>query len=927
LQHSRSSNCLTVVIGNFNLNLMQLRRLMELRIKWQEILPTVLYGAKNMNMISTGAFLTEMDASDKQDTLVSKLVTAWEKKNSKTARAGGVSLMALSLAACGSSEDTTKIYSEEQMTAAKALATSTAEDAAAATAVTVAAAAAATAVTVAAAAVTAQAAAVAAVDTTADDAAAILAAVQAVDATATTVAQVKSNATAAATPATPTKYSIGEDNLEGTSKDETFSAARIDTVETITGGDTLDGGAGTDTLTATIANNLTPVAGGITNVENLTITSVATAGKTVTFSTATVTGISGVTNITNLASAAAADLTFTRVVDLAELTMNNTAGDTTVTYNDALLTGSSDTVTLNVIGNTGALDVGNSSGGGTGIENLIINATGSASTFSAVNLDATAASVTVKGSADLDINAAAAFPKMTTFDSSASTGAVQLLMIGDTVTGATNTKTVTFGSGGDNLDLGALDPGEIGVLTVDMAGGNDTADLDNFADTSMVIKGGSGTDTLVSAAAITAANGSKITGFETFNFGANAGTQAMSNISSNVFTTLVAGAATTTFSNIDAATTTYQLSGGVSSAAATFTRLVDNATGDTATVKAVTADATLSGNLGIADEESITFDSSSFNITVSGDITSTDLTAVTLTGSNGIVLGANGTKEFSSTKIATIDASGVTGTEAVSVFAINNTVAMTVTGAASTGTFTFDGGSGIDTVTAGGGILDVDAGNGDDVLNGGAKADVLEGDGGNDTITGGEGADYIEGGAGVDTISIGGEATAASDEVELSSGAANYDNITGFAAGGGTGADNISALLATHSWNSTANTTTVLLSSAATLKAADAATDSNILTITTNVTANTFDNFVAGTITEATMEANVITALGLTGALDAAAVVLVAVDDGEDTGIFKFTSGDGGTDDAAVATEFEIMGILQGVADASTIVVGDILFT
>jgi hypothetical protein len=58
-----------------------------------------------MNMISTGAFQTEVDASDKQETLVAKLVSAWERKNAKVARAGGVSLMALSLAACGSDDD------------------------------------------------------------------------------------------------------------------------------------------------------------------------------------------------------------------------------------------------------------------------------------------------------------------------------------------------------------------------------------------------------------------------------------------------------------------------------------------------------------------------------------------------------------------------------------------------------------------------------------------------------------------------------------------------------------------------------------------------------------------------------------------------------------------------------------------------------
>jgi hypothetical protein len=60
-----------------------------------------------MNMISTGAFQTEMDASNKQQTLAEKFVTVWEKKNAKATRAGGVSLMALSLAACGSSDDDT----------------------------------------------------------------------------------------------------------------------------------------------------------------------------------------------------------------------------------------------------------------------------------------------------------------------------------------------------------------------------------------------------------------------------------------------------------------------------------------------------------------------------------------------------------------------------------------------------------------------------------------------------------------------------------------------------------------------------------------------------------------------------------------------------------------------------------------------------
>ncbi len=69
-----------------------------------------------MNMISTGAFQTEMDASNKQPTLAEKFAAVWEKKNAKAARAGGVSLMALSLAACGSSDDDTSTATTETTT-------------------------------------------------------------------------------------------------------------------------------------------------------------------------------------------------------------------------------------------------------------------------------------------------------------------------------------------------------------------------------------------------------------------------------------------------------------------------------------------------------------------------------------------------------------------------------------------------------------------------------------------------------------------------------------------------------------------------------------------------------------------------------------------------------------------------------------------
>jgi ABC-type Fe3+-hydroxamate transport system substrate-binding protein len=78
-----------------------------------------------MNMISTGAFQTEMDASNNQSAVAKKFAAVWEKKNAKVARAGGVSLMALSLAACGS-DDTATTTSTTTTTTATTTTTTTA---------------------------------------------------------------------------------------------------------------------------------------------------------------------------------------------------------------------------------------------------------------------------------------------------------------------------------------------------------------------------------------------------------------------------------------------------------------------------------------------------------------------------------------------------------------------------------------------------------------------------------------------------------------------------------------------------------------------------------------------------------------------------------------------------------------------------------
>jgi nucleoid-associated protein YgaU len=134
----------------------------------------------NLNPI---LLLHGMNASNKQEALVKSLTSAWEKKNSKVARAGGVSLMALTLAACGGSDDTpfSQVDVDSAVTAANAAAA--AEAAAAATA-----AAASEAAAVAAAEATAAEAATAAATAAAASEAAAVAAAEATAAEAATAA-------------------------------------------------------------------------------------------------------------------------------------------------------------------------------------------------------------------------------------------------------------------------------------------------------------------------------------------------------------------------------------------------------------------------------------------------------------------------------------------------------------------------------------------------------------------------------------------------------------------------------------------------------------------------------------------------------------------------------------------------------------------
>jgi hypothetical protein len=695
----------------------------------QGTLPTVLYGAKTMNMISTGAFLTEMDASNKQSTLVNKLVSAWEKKNSKTARAGGVSLMALSLAACGSSDDTSDAvsYTQAQLDAAK-LAATTAAEATAATAATAAAAAAATAATAAAAAAaTAQAAAVAAVDKSTDDAAAILAAVVAVDPTATTIAEVKSNAEATAS-SSGKALTVSADTLVGTASDESFSGQMDGTAAQNTAGllDSIDGGAGTDTVTIinTTTNNYDTAAPTLTNVENFVYMS--SGGGNLDFDDA-----GSATNFTLKKTFTTTDFSDVRTSDTVTFDDAQSTMDSTFTYNAASVANLADSHTITFKGVEAGADivfVG-------AVETMTLNVTADSSfadlefaaTTTAINVTAAAdltvattltnagvTTWTVTGAGDVDLNGAAGAAlgaAVTTYNASGSTGSHEVIV------GATTT-TVTTAGGADDVDFGAnLTTAD----TIDLGAGEDTLRVD--------------LDSLVAGTA-----DHTISNVETLRLAdtdANAGALNMDNLA---FTTVrfdadAAGDNTGTITLTDIATTTTAFT-FVGTGSANDNLFFNAATIDYDTTTTQTA-ATLTFSNGGLDADDILvnkidmdrMETINVNGTDLGQAAADELTMSEIEGEHftDLIVTVDGELIISNVDGAVVDTIDLTGSDGGS--------AVTVSDSATAVTVNL--GDGADTFTQNdtAGALTLNAGAGADIITGASAAvDTLTLGGGNDIV-------------------------------------------------------------------------------------------------------------------------------------------------------------------------------------------------
>ena len=331
--------------------------------------------------------------------------------------------------------------------------------------------------------------------------------------------------------------------------------------------------------------------------------------------------------------------------------------------------------------------------------------------------------INVSGAADLDMNANGVDTSVTTFDASAATGDVDVLVPGD---GAAGTAISVKGGAGDD-DLNCTDTADEN-FTVDAGAGDDkitfNANYDSASPFTDTIDGGADTDTLVVVTA-----DATVTTSQT----------AVSNIETLEVSNALAG-------NLDAgqywgAITKVTLDAGIDGTARTVT-LPDGGTLDmNADAGAATHVLVVSGT---ATADDVTLDVAS-GVDFPNPVTVTGIEELTIKGPT-----TAGVKNiFGNTLIMTASAGGSTKiiiTGANETEFVGALTAGIIDGSASTGVVDIQA-----TVAAAASVL---GGSAADTLSGSDANDVLSGGAGADTIDGQDGEDVITGGSGADTFAF-----------------------------------------------------------------------------------------------------------------------------------------------------------------------------
>jgi len=468
-----------------------------------------------------------------------------------------------------------------------------------------------------------------------------LAGITTTEATAAAVDTAVSNMQSASTPiasnvGTTTTLTTGVDVVSGTANDDTFSGSD----STLSSGDQLTGGEGTDSFNYSSAGTAAVSEAGFTtnSVEKYTLTSTTTGGTTIN-----ATGATGVTSIVN--SASTTDLTVNSLKGLASVELNSvSAGDTTVQFIDSLLTGTADelTLTLNTNSTTanaaiGTVTIGNTAN--TGFETINVSTATGASQLTNIVTGATTINVT----GDQNLTVTGSLAGATTISASAFTG---------------------------NLSVVADSAGTAKDVSITGGSGDDTANFTNGFEADDVFDGGAGTDTLTltQATASTTLAGT-LTSVEQLNISdSGTGTIDMDNFSGLTKVIYDAGITANGTATVDDAVSGIEVEVDVANlVAADATLVVDLKTDGAADSATVTLDTISAGDgfasISVEDAETLTINADDDTTDATGSLTiaaltATDATSLTITGDSAVTI--TNTVDPATPALATLDASAMT---------------------------------------------------------------------------------------------------------------------------------------------------------------------------------------------------------------------------------------------------------------------------
>ena len=538
------------------------------------------------------------------------------------------------------------------------------------------------------------------------------------------------------------------DDLTGTTNNDTFVALQSGgTDETFGAADTINGGAGTDTIKITNTEAAALNIATVSSVETVEYRSTGGGG------TIDMANFADATTLIANRTAGAADINNIKVATALSFTSSTATMNTTATYTGDTGTADSASVTFNGVVDGAELDFAGA------VETMNLSTTGAASRFDNLVFDAGTTTLNIAADEALTVDdtfTAAGVTKLTatgdskvtltpalantvvTIDSSAQTDGGLSVTTGNP--GDTNGDlidlTFTGGAGADSVNITNTDAAD--EVSVSTGAGNDTVTIAGLAmdGSKDIINGGDGTDTLAInlAAALTSTTVKSISNFETLSL-SDAGTAATNTYDMSLLsglTGLKIGAI-----SADAAVTVNKISATqAANVSVSGTQSVDLTLGvtDAATVGQLdTLSITVSD--GSSTVNTITFADLSaagvetINLTATDSITFTAITG--LTGMTKMDVGGAGAINLTSGALAlntntSLDFSDVTGTVTVDISGTTTngaavkgsaTKANEITGSNQTDAFT--GGTGIDTIHTSTGTDTVD------LVDDGA-ADVIE---------------------------------------------------------------------------------------------------------------------------------------------------------------------------------------------------------